>query len=105
VVSVSEIKTELVKYYGELDLKGEHTKYSLQTTLNKIGWENVLQIIESQGLYTIIYKSVSEESNEKDIVHKIIEILENYEDEFHQIGFDGIYRDMVETIKEEGGIE
>ena len=102
---MSEIKTELVKYYGELDLKGENTKYSLQTTLNKIGWENVLQIIESQGMYTIIYKSASEKPNEKDIVSKIIEIIEDYEDEFHQIGFDGIYRDMVQAIKEEGGIE
>lgn len=56
-----KIKTALVGYYYEQDTRGNILKQSLETTLNKIGWENVLQIIPDQTgehcMYTIIFKS------------------------------------------------
>ena len=58
--TVSKLKTtrthyDAIKYMGEVKEKG------LETTLNEIGWENVLQVLpcycgNGECFYTIIYK-------------------------------------------------
>ena len=57
---MSKLKTirthyDAIKYMGEVKEKG------LETTLNEIGWENVLQVLpcycgNGEYFYTIIYK-------------------------------------------------
>ena len=59
----------------------------------------------SVGVYSVTKEEAIKQWNTRKPMERIVEIVEGNFEEANQFGCGGIITDMVEEIKEEGGIE